>query len=201
MLTGFVSGLSQLMVFFVAGIMFFVASSLARESQVAVEDMLIAIYVFASAAIGVGGTVNFMPDAATAKNAAANLFLILDTEDEDGLQRREESKMLKEGISGDIEFKEVRFKCQSRNQELLDGLCLHVEEGSKVVIVGASGCGKSTITQMLLRFYAPIEGTISINGIDIRDFDIHYLRKSFGVVSQEPALFAGSFKDNIKYNL
>ena len=53
MLTGFVSGLSQLMVFFVAGIMFFVASSLVRDNRVAVEDMLIAIYVFASAAIGV----------------------------------------------------------------------------------------------------------------------------------------------------
>ena len=76
-----------------------------------------------------------------------------------------------------------------------------LKEGSKVAMVGASGCGKSTIMQMLLRFYAPTKGSISINGISIKDFDIHYLRKSFGVVSQEPALFAGSFKDNIKYNL
>ena len=163
--------------------------------------MFTAIYALMFAAMGAGNNAHFMPDAAAAKNAAANLFLILDTEDEDQLQIREESKMLKEGINGDIEFKEIRFKYESRNEELFNGLCLQVKEGSKVAMVGASGCGKSTIMQMLLRFYAPTKGSISINGISIKDFDIHYLRKSFGVVSQEPALFAGSFKDNIKYNL
>ncbi|MCL4117608.1 UNVERIFIED_CONTAM: hypothetical protein GTU68_010637, partial [Idotea baltica] len=64
-----------------------------------------------------------------------------------------------------------------------------------------SGCGKSTILQLLQRFYFPEKGEITINGISIKDFDVHYLRKSFGVVSQEPVLFEGSFKYNIQYNL
>lgn len=109
--------------------------------------------------------------------------------------------MLKEGINGDIEFKDIHFKYESREEQLFKGLSLQMKYGSKVAMVGTSGCGKSTIMQMLLRFYAPTEGEITINGINIKDFDIHYLRKSFGVVSQEPVLFAGSFKDNIKYNL
>ena len=67
--------------------------------------------------------------------------------------------------------------------------------------MGTSGCGKSTIIQLLQRFYFPSQGEIKINGVDIKDFDLHYLRSCFGVVSQEPVLFLGSFKENIKYNI
>ena len=64
-----------------------------------------------------------------------------------------------------------------------------------------SGCGKSTIIQLLLRFYDPESGRITLNNVDIRDYNIHYLRNLFGVVSQEPVLFNGSFAENIRYNL
>lgn len=77
---------------------------------------------------------------------------------------------------------------------------LRIKKGNKVAFVGTSGCGKSTIIQLLQRFYFPAKGRISINNIDIKDFDIHYLRSCFGVVSQEPVLFNGSFADNIRYN-
>lgn len=66
---------------------------------------------------------------------------------------------------------------------------LRINKGTKVAFVGHSGCGKSTIIQMLLRFYDPSSGQILIDGIDIKDYDIHYLRKQLGVVSQEPVLF------------
>ena len=59
-----------------------------------------------------------------------------------------------------------------------------IKNGTKVAFVGTSGCGKSTIMQMLQRFYDPTEGKIIINGNDIKDYDIKYLRKNFGVVSQ-----------------
>jgi ATP-binding cassette subfamily B (MDR/TAP) protein 1 len=61
---------------------------------------------------------------------------------------------------------------------------LQVKKGNKVAFVGTSGCGKSTIIQLLQRFYYPSNGLLTINGIDIKDFDIHYLRSCFGVVSQ-----------------
>ena len=66
--------------------------------------------------------------------------------------------------------------------------------------MGTSGCGKSTIIQLLQLFYFPESGTITINGVDIKNFDLHYLRGCFGVVSQEPVLFNGTFKENIQYN-
>lgn len=77
---------------------------------------------------------------------------------------------------------------------MFNDLSLSIKYGTKVALVGASGCGKSTIVQMLLRFYYPTEGTLQINGVDVKDYDIHYLRDTFGVVSQEPTLFVGSFK-------
>ncbi len=78
---------------------------------------------------------------------------------------------------------------------------MKIQNQRKIALVGNSGCGKSTIFQLLLRFYDPSEGEIYIGGKNIKDFDIHYLRKSFGVVSQEPVLFNGSFRYNIVYNL
>ena len=66
--------------------------------------------------------------------------------------------------------------------------------------VGPSGCGKSTIQQLLQRFYDPSEGEILIDGVNIRDYDIHHLRASLGVVSQEPVLFNDTISENIKYN-
>lgn len=77
---------------------------------------------------------------------------------------------------------------------------IRIKKGSKVAFVGTSGCGKSTIIQLVQRFYFPSHGEVLINGIDLKDFDIHYLRSQFGVVSQEPVLFNGTFSDNIRYN-
>ena len=67
-----------------------------------------------------------------------------------------------------------------------------------MAFVGISG---STIIQLLLRFYEPESGKITINSVDIRDYNIHYLRNIFGVISKEPVLFNGSFAENIRYNL
>lgn len=77
---------------------------------------------------------------------------------------------------------------------------IEINVGKKIAFVGHSGCGKSTIFQLLLRYYRPSKGRILLSGEDIKDYDIHYLRQCFGVVSQEPVLFNGSFAYNIVYN-
>lgn len=108
---------------------------------------------------------------------------------------------MKEGFEGTIELKHVDFKYESRNEYVFKNMNIKINMGEKAAFVGASGCGKSTIIQLLQRFYFPESGSITVNGIDLKDFDIHYLRSQFGVVSQEPVLFNGSFKENIIYNL
>ena len=72
-----------------------------------------------------------------------------------------------------------------------------VPKGRTVALVGPSGCGKSTTIQLLQRFYDPIVGGVSVDGVDVRDLNITWLRKQIGVVSQEPILFAATIEENI----
>ena len=97
--------------------------------------------------------------------------------------------MLKNKIEGEVSFNNVSFKYESRDQYVFKELSFNIKEGMKVGLVGPSGCGKSTVQQMLQRFYDPEEGEILLDGVNIKDYDVHHLRASLGVVSQEPTLF------------
>jgi len=81
----------------------------------------------------------------------------------------------------------------------MNGLSLRANKGQIVALVGASGCGKSTVVQLIQRFYDPLEGCVEVDGVDIRQLNIKWLRDHIGVVSQEPVLFAKSIAENIRY--
>ena len=101
---------------------------------------------------------------------------------------------------GEIVLDSLRFCYPSRPQTAaLDGLSLHVHAGSSVALVGPSGAGKSTLFDMLLRFYDPQQGSVQVDGIDIRELDLLDLRRRFAIVSQQPAMFTGNVRDNIRY--
>lgn len=110
-------------------------------------------------------------------------------------------------IQKDIVFENVSFKYKSRDTEndnteqelVLDHLSLQIEKGKTLALVGPSGGGKTTICHLIPRFYEIIEGKISIDGVDIRDFSLHSLRQNIGIVAQDVFLFGGSVKDNIAY--
>lgn len=107
-----------------------------------------------------------------------------------------------DNAKGIIEFKNVHFSFPTRpSSTIFDGLSFSIEPGSNVCIVGPSGGGKTTISQLLLRFYDPTEGAVTLNGRDIRDFNLQSLRRAIGLVGQEPILFSGSIADNIAYGL
>lgn len=102
-------------------------------------------------------------------------------------------------LNGEIEFENVVFSYPMRNYKALNDLSIKIEPGSSFGIIGRTGSGKSTIMQLILRFYDVSSGTIKIDGVDIRDYNIRWLRSQIGSVSQEPVLFSGSIKDNISY--
>ena len=76
---------------------------------------------------------------------------------------------------------------------------MRANKGQTVALVGASGCGKSTVVQLVQRFYDPLEGSVEVDGVDIRQLNIKWLRNNIGVVSQEPVLFAKTIAENIRY--
>ena len=103
-------------------------------------------------------------------------------------------------IQGEIEFINVTFCYPSQpNKTILKNFNLKIRRGESIGIVGSSGCGKSTIIQLLLRFYDPKEGEILIDNINIKEYDLISLRKQFGVVTQDTTLFKESLLENIKY--
>ena len=105
----------------------------------------------------------------------------------------------RENIKGKIEFKNVVFKYPSDPNEriILKGINLVFEPGKKIALVGESGCGKSTTVNLIERLYETTSGDIFIDGIDIKRFEIKYLRSLIGYVQQEPVLFNQSIKDNL----
>lgn len=105
-----------------------------------------------------------------------------------------------EPVTGDIRFDNVGFSYPTRPDiEVLKDISLHIERNTKVALVGHSGAGKSTITQLILRFYQIQQGEISIDGKPIQDYDLSALRSQIGVVPQEVVLFGGSIRENIAY--
>ncbi|KAL8199868.1 hypothetical protein R6Q57_013436 [Mikania cordata] len=104
-----------------------------------------------------------------------------------------------EKINGNIEIRDVYFAYPSRQEKLiLEGFSLYIPSGKIVALVGSSGCGKSTIVSLVPRFYDPEKGEVLIDDHNVKDLDIKFLRTNIGVVSQEPALFSGTIKDNMK---
>ncbi|GJS38634.1 ABC transporter B family member 21-like protein [Tanacetum coccineum] len=103
-------------------------------------------------------------------------------------------------IHGDIELKNVYFSYPTRPDEpIFSGFSLCVPSGTTAALVGQSGSGKSTVISLIERFYDPQEGVVLIDNISLKEFQLKWIRKKIGLVSQEPVLFTSSIKDNIMY--
>ncbi len=107
---------------------------------------------------------------------------------------------LPEPVAGQVTLDDVSFCYPSRpEQPALDGFSLDVAPGERLALVGPSGAGKTTVFQLLLRYYDPDSGTLALDGIDLRDLDPAALRNQFGVVPQEPVIFSADAWENIRY--
>jgi ATP-binding cassette subfamily B protein len=101
-------------------------------------------------------------------------------------------------IRGAIEFRDVSFQ-YDESKRVLDGISFTIAPGTHVGITGASGAGKSTILSLLTRFYDPTGGAILLDGVDLRQYQIHSVRDQFAIVLQEPVLFSTTIAENIAY--
>ena len=125
---------------------------------------------------------------------AARVFSLLD--EDDRVPDKENAAVL--SPKGTVDLKDVCFRYVP-DRPLIEGFNLHVKPGQRIAIVGPTGCGKTTMINLLMRFYDVNSGAIHVDGTDIRDATRHSLRKSFGMVLQDTWLKAGTIRDNIAY--
>ena len=131
---------------------------------------------------------------AESRGSAKAIFDIIDRKSEIDINDKA-GKILPKTMKGDITFENVHFSYPQRKEiKILNGLNMKIPAGKTVALCGASGGGKSTIIQLLQRFYDPTMGTIKIDGIEIDRLDLEWLRSQMALVSQEPILFSTSIR-------
>lgn len=154
--------------------------------------MMLALFVSGS----LGGLPEQIASIQRALGATDRVFEIIDApieEVHDPIGSTEHSK-------GEITFEEIRFSYPTReNFEVLKGISFHAGAGQTLALVGSSGSGKSTIANLLLRFYLPVSGKIYLDGQDISTMDLTRMREKIAYVPQEVILFAGTIAENIAY--
>lgn len=113
-------------------------------------------------------------------------------------ERQEDQRPLQYGaIKGDIDLRKVTFSYPGQSNPALSQVNLHIKPGEKIAIIGRSGSGKSTLARLLMGFYTPSDGQISMDGLDLRQLDIADLRQQIGYVAHDLPLLSGSLRDNL----
>ncbi len=103
------------------------------------------------------------------------------------------------GNKGEIEFRDVSFRYPDAEEYVLEHITFSAKKGETVALIGATGCGKSTVINLIPRFYDATEGQVLVNGIDVREYPQKALRNKIGYVSQKATLFTGSIRSNVAY--
>ena len=169
------------------------------SGEISFQDLNQALFGILMAAQGLGSNAAMAPDIGKGSAAVQSIFEILDAKS--AIDPLDETTGTKPStVMGDVEFDGVVFAYPTRPQvNALDGVTQTYARGKTVAFVGASGSGKSTSIQLLMRFYDPNEGTVKLDGVPVNQLNVAWLRDQMGIVSQEPVLFDDTIMENIRY--
>lgn len=167
------------------------------SSEMSIGTLTSYILYVITVAFSAGMLGSLYTDFMSALGAGHRIFELLDKATINDENLIKEEKTINQGH---IKFQDVCFSYPARfDVAVLKNLSFEIFPNETVAIVGSSGAGKSTIAQLLMRFYDTDSGSITIDGIDLKDYDIYALRNQIGIVSQEPILISESIEDNIRY--
>ncbi|KAF4076001.1 hypothetical protein AMELA_G00225410 [Ameiurus melas] len=191
-------GFTYFMIYVSYALSFWYGSTLIFAGEYDVGTLLTVFFAVVIGAFGLGQTSPNIQSFSSARGAAHKVFNIIDHKP--SINSFSDEGYKPDVVKGNIEFKDIHFSYPSRQDvKVLNGMNLKISSGQTIALVGSSGCGKSTTVQLIQRFYDPQEGSVSIDGHDIRTLHVRCLREMIGVVSQEPILFATTIAENIRY--
>ncbi|KAG9046648.1 GTPase-activating protein [Tulasnella sp. UAMH 9824] len=191
-------GISQATSFFAIALAFWYGSILISDLVYTPGNFFVCLMAVTLGATQAGQVFLFVPDIASARVSMESVIKLLDRVPDIDSESPEGTKVDPKSVQGQIRFEDVRFSYPTRRGvQVLRKLNLSVEPGTYVALVGMSGCGKSTVVQLIERFYDPTSGKVLLDGADISTLNIQDYRKNIALVSQEPNLYAGTIRFNI----
>ena len=162
-----------------------------------VGSVTTAIFGILNGGLQIGQSSMYIEAVSTARAAAVQIFNVIDRVPD--IDSSSSQGVKPSTCQGNIQLRDVVFSYPSRKDvQVLNRISLDIQAGSSVALVGSSGCGKSTIVQMIQRMYDPDGGNISLDGNDLKQLNVGWLRDNIGIVGQEPVLFDCSIKENIQ---
>ncbi|CAL1527144.1 unnamed protein product, partial [Lymnaea stagnalis] len=189
--TGFSGNVIIISVFYFGGHMM-------AESNISMGDLTAFLLYAAYVGASLNGITSFYTELNRGVAASERIWNLIDRKPL--IDSMSKPAITLNAIEGEIGMKNMAFSYPSRpDAKIFSDLSLSIPAGSITAIVGPSGSGKSTLGALLLRFYDPDAGIITLDGHDIRDFEPRWLRSKIGIVSQEPILFSTTIKENISY--
>nr|CAG8573010.1 5899_t:CDS:10 [Entrophospora candida] len=198
-LVGFGFGASQGFVYFIWSLAFWYGSRLIISGEYTTQSMLRVLFVVIFSSVAVGQMSSFAPNTANAKVAAISIFEIIDRKSKIDATGNE-GKDRPTPVTGESTIKDAHFNYPARPDiKILKGLDMSIDAGKKIALVGSSGSGKSTVVSLLLRFYDVNSGSIEVEKVDIKTWNLEYLRSNLALVGQEPILFDLTIGENIAY--
>lgn len=202
-LAGMGMGSAQCLTFMSWAFDFWYGGTLVEKGQISAGDVFKTFFVLVSTGKVIAEAGSMTSDLAKGAAAVASVFQILNRQSLIPWSRQAEdggSGTLLQKVTGKIDLRNVDFAYPSRPKSLiLRQFSLEVKPGTSVGLVGKSGCGKSTVIGLIQRFYDVERGSVRVDGVDIREVDVHWYRKYTALVSQEPVIYSGSIRDNIVF--
>lgn len=199
LVAGIAFGISEFLSFALWAVAFWVGSIFVESGDCNFSELMKGISGLLFAGMMLGQLSTYMPDVSKCKIAATKVFRLLDRPSKVDPSIEGGSH---DSIKGNCSLNEVYFEYPTRpDVPVLRGLSVSVKQGETLALVGASGCGKSTVVSLLERYYDPRTGTINLDGTELPSYNVNWVRKNMGFVSQEPDLFNRSIRDNIAYGL
>ncbi|KAH7120551.1 multidrug resistance-type transporter protein, partial [Dactylonectria macrodidyma] len=176
-------------------LIFYYGGKLLADGEMSVMAFFVCLMALMNAAEGFGQSLSFGPNAAQATAASNRILNVRESRRVE--QHGEDDNIYSIEGGTKIELRNVTFTYPGRSTPVLNALSMTIEQGQFAALVGASGCGKTTVISLLERFYEPDQGRILCNGRDIAEMNIYAYRRQLALVAQEATLFQGTIRDNI----